>query len=184
MIKINMIYTPVDTKTILMLLWAAGFLLLLIIPNSYSASLEGNVTRIADGDTITIRDANNQKQKIRLMGIDTPELDQPFGLEARDFLVGLIFSQFIIADCPKKDRYKRWICKVWFVDIEVNKLLVREGWAWWYRAYQQEQLPDDRRAYEKAEVLAKQDRVGVWADDSSIPPWEWRRQKRERQKSK
>jgi endonuclease YncB( thermonuclease family) len=73
---------------------------------------------------------------------------------------------------------------VWFVDIEVNKLLVREGWAWWYRAYQQEQLPDDRRAYEKAEVLAKQDRVGVWADDSSIPPWEWRRQKRERQKSK
>ena len=110
MIKINMIYTPIDTKTILMLLWAAGFLLLLIIPNSYSASLEGNVTRIADGDTITIRDANNQKQKIRLMGIDTPELDQPFGLEARDFLVGLIFSQFIIADCPKKDRYKRWIC--------------------------------------------------------------------------
>ena len=184
MIKINMIYTPKDTKTILMLLWAAGFLSLLIIPNSYSASLEGNVTRIADGDTITIRDANNQKQKIRLMGIDTPELDQPFGLEARDFLVGLIFSQFIIADCPKKDRYKRWICKVWFVDIEVNKLLVREGWAWWYRAYQQEQLPDDRRAYEKAEVLAKQDRVGVWADDSSIPPWEWRRQKRERQKSK
>ena len=184
MIKINMIYTPIDTKTILMLLWAAGFFLLLKIPNSYSASLEGNVTRIADGDTITIRDANNQKQKIRLMGIDTPELDQPFGLEARDFLVGLIFSQFIIADCPKKDRYKRWICKVWFVDIEVNKLLVREGWAWWYRAYQQEQLPDDRRAYEKAEVLAKQDRVGVWIDDSSVPPWEWRRQKRERQKSK
>ena len=63
MIKINMIYTPLDTKTILMLLWAAGFLLLLIIPNSYSASLEGNVTRIADGDTITIRDANNQKTK-------------------------------------------------------------------------------------------------------------------------
>ena len=184
MIKINMIYTPIDTKTILMLLWAAGFFLLLKIPNSYSASLEGNVTRIADGDTMTIRDANNEKQKIRLMGIDSPELDQPFGLEARDFLVGLIFSQFIIADCPKKDRYKRWICKVWFVDIDVNKLLVREGWAWLYRAYQQEQLLDDRRAYEKAEVLAKQDRVGVWADDSSIPPCEWRRQKRERQKSK
>ena len=35
--------------------------------------------------------------------------------------------------------------------------------------------------YEDAEMKAKDERIGLWSDESPVPPWEWRRQRREKQ---
>src|SRR5580765_8552745 len=43
----------------------------------------GRVVRIADGDTITVLDATNTQQRIRLQGIDAPESHQAFGTQAK-----------------------------------------------------------------------------------------------------
>ena len=145
---------------------------------SQSEVFRGEVVRIADGDTITVLVNDGQKIKVRFGGIDTPEMDQPFGTEARDQLSRLIRGKSVICDCVKRDRYKRWVCKVLFDDLDVNWLLVRDGLAWWYRDYQKDQTQADRIRYKEAEALAKHQRIGLWADDAPLPPWEWRRQRR------
>ena len=45
---------------------------------THAATITGKVVSVADGDTITILDANKRQTKIRFHGIDTPETGQPF----------------------------------------------------------------------------------------------------------
>ena len=90
----------------------------------------------------------------------------------------MILGQAITCACVKKDRYKRWVCQLIYKDEDVNWMLVRDGFAWWYKYYQYEQSPLDRLRYEDAEMKAKGQRIGLWADESPVPPWEWRRQRR------
>ena len=61
--------------------------------------LEGRVVAVADGDTITLPDANRQQHKIRLAGIDAPERAQPFGLRSKQHLAELAFGKDAKADC-------------------------------------------------------------------------------------
>jgi endonuclease YncB( thermonuclease family) len=46
--------------------------------------------------------------------------------------------------------------------------------AWFYRFDAMELRPEDATAYEKAENAAKASKVGLWADASPMPPWEFR----------
>jgi len=54
------------------------------------------------------------------------------------------------------------------------------GLAWWYRAYAQEQMPEDRELYEVAEKEARERKLRLWRDPTPVPPWEWRKNKRVR----
>jgi endonuclease YncB( thermonuclease family) len=51
--------------------------------------------------------------------------------------------------------------------------------AWFYRQYQREQSPNDRRLYEAAEDAAKAAKRGLWHDSDPVAPWEFRRAKRQ-----
>ncbi len=73
-------------------------------------TINGRVIRIADGDTLTILDASNVQYKIRFAGIDAPEKDQPFGAASKNNLSKLTAGKNAEAFCPKRDRYKRYIC--------------------------------------------------------------------------
>ena len=63
-------------------------------------------------------------------------------------------------------------------------MLVRDGFAWWYRYYKYEQSAEDQLRYEEAELIAKLQRIGLWSDEDSVPPWEWRRKRREQREMK
>jgi endonuclease YncB( thermonuclease family) len=141
--------------------------------------LQGRVVAIADGDTITVLDAQNQQHKIRLAGIDAPEKGQPFGQVPFGHLSDLVFGKSVMLDCGKTDRYKREICIVLIDGQEANLAQVRAGMAWWYRKYQNEQTAQQRAAYEAAEAAAKAGRMGLWRDAGAVPPWEWRKAGRE-----
>ena len=60
------------------------------------------VVSVADGDTVTLLDANLRQHRIRLSGIDAPEKRQPFGNRSRLHLGALVFGKQVTADCPKK----------------------------------------------------------------------------------
>jgi len=53
--------------------------LLLAALTCTAATIEGKVVGVADGDTITVLDADKIQHKIRLAGIDAPEKKQAFG---------------------------------------------------------------------------------------------------------
>ncbi len=61
---------------------------LLLASTAYADILTGRVVGVADGDTITVLDADDQQHKIRLGGIDAPEKAQPFGQRAKERMSG------------------------------------------------------------------------------------------------
>ena len=135
----------------------------------------GKVVGIADGDTLTLLDANHRQHRIRLDGIDAPEKSQPFGQRSRQSLAQLAHGQEAVADCPKVDRYGRDVCRVTVNGIDVGLEQVRRGLAWHYVRYAREQSPQDRVEYAHAEEKARAERSGLWSTRDPTPPWDYRR---------
>ncbi len=129
-------------------------------------SLVAKVDRISDGDTVIATTSEGTKLRLRLLGIDAPEIPhgknpgQPYGEEARDYLDHLIGGKTIRVDAYGPDRYKRILAVVWDEQINVNLLMVAMGYAEVYRGAP---CQADCRELEQAEEKAKQDRVGMWA---------------------
>lgn len=135
--------------------------------------LRGRVVRVADGDTLSILDANNTQYKIRLHGIDTPEREQAHGKAAWDALSRLVAGKNVGVVVLGKDSYGRTDGTVYLGDANINVAMVAAGHAWWYRYY-----APDNRLLEVTEREAREARRGLWASSDPVPPWEWRRQQR------
>lgn len=62
------------------------------------------VVGAADGDTVTVLDAQKVQHKIRLAGIDAPEKAQPFGNRSKESLSDLVFDKTVLIETEKRDR--------------------------------------------------------------------------------
>jgi endonuclease YncB( thermonuclease family) len=159
--------------------WLAACALAAVLSGPATAAepwiVEGLVVGVADGDLITILDLDRRQHKIRFSGIDAPERGQPSGFRSKENLSKLIYDRNVLAECGKRDRYGREVCKVLEGSRDVGLEQIRAGYAWWYRTYASEQSPEDRERYESAEREAKGKKVGLWRDPNPAPPWEWRR---------
>ncbi len=151
--------------------------LLALACTANAETITGLVVGIADGDTITVLDANKVRHKIRLSGIDAPEKKQAFGNRSKESLSALAFDKTVNVETSKRDRYGRQIGKVLVNGRDVNLVQIERGMAWFYRQYQREQSPNDRRLYEAAEDAARAGKRGLWRDAAPVPPWEFRRNK-------
>jgi endonuclease YncB( thermonuclease family) len=140
----------------------------------HAADLQGRIVSIADGDTVTLLDAQHQQHKIRLASIDAPESHQAFGQKSKSNLGAMVFNKDVTAECGKQDKYKRQVCKIIVDGVDANLEQVKAGMAWWYRKYAGEQSPKDRDDYEIAESFAKMRRLGLWSDTNPVAPWEFR----------
>jgi endonuclease YncB( thermonuclease family) len=139
--------------------------------------ITGKVVKIADGDTLTVLDGSNTQHKIRLAGIDAPEKGQPFGTKARENLAGQVFGQSVRVEVIDVDRYHREVGRIFLGERFVNMEMVRDGFAWRYVTY------DKPGEFTAAEADARDHRRGLWADPNPVPPWEWRRAKRQTSKA-
>ena len=160
---------------------ALFFIASLVLALSFPAradSLTGRVVRVADGDTITVLDANNQQHKLRLSGIDAPEIKQAYGQASRKHLSALVAGKTVLAEWYKRDKYGRTVAKVLLDGQDVCLEQIKAGMAWHYKKYQQEQTPQDRAIYAVAEDEARSARRGLWKEADPMPPWEWRAAKR------
>ena len=125
---------------------------------------------LSDGDTITVLDAGKSQHVIRLGGIDAPERKQPFGSAAKDALSSMVFDRRVEARCWKRDRYGREVCSVFIGSRDIGVAMIRDGYAWHYKAFEREQNAADRAAYAQAEVDARTARRGLWREPGAIPP--------------
>jgi len=151
-----------------------ALLLTLCCAISQAATITGKVVAVADGDTITVLDANKVQHKIRLGGIDAPEKAQPYGQTSKQSLSDLVYGKTVTVGTDKTDHYGREVGKVQVDGVDANLEQVRRGLAWHYKAYQREQSPEDRLAYAAAEKDAAAARLGLWQDAVPVAPWEWR----------
>ena len=100
-------------------------------PDLTYATLEARCTRIVDGDTIELRGG----ETVRLLGIDTPELGEPYADEAKWYLYDLVAHKTLLLEFDQqlRDVYNRLLAHV-YVETEdgwvlVNAELVRAGLA-------------------------------------------------------
>ncbi len=142
-----------------------------------SATIEGKVVGVADGDTITVLDSSNTQHKIRLSGIDAPEKKQPFGQRSKESLSDLVFDKAVTVETNKRDKYLREVGKVLVDGVDANLEQIKRGMAWHYKAYEHEQSADDRKVYAEAENEARAAGLGLWSDSVPMPPWELRHNK-------
>ncbi len=102
------------------------------------------VTKIVDGDTIDVQLSDGQIERVRYIGIDTPEIDEPCYAEASARNRVLLSNQavLLIRDTSERDIYGRLLRYICTVDEQfVEAQLVAEGYAHAYRYY-----PDVRYA--------------------------------------
>lgn len=165
---------PLQSSRIVLL----GLWLALIAAGSQAESLSGRIVGVIDGDTVDLLTESKQLVRVRLAGIDAPERGQPFGSAAKKVLSDLVFSKPALLDGDKKDRYGRLVAKVVVGGQDANLQLVRLGYAWHYKRYEAEQIPEDRRLYEAAQGAAMHRRAGLWKDPAPVAPWDFRASRR------
>ena len=149
----------------------------------------GMVTRVADGDTVTVKTDNGATHKIRLHAVDAPELNQAGGEQSKRWLTQTVMNQAVKVLVSNTDRYKRHVAKLLLPgqscegalcegDGDVNLAAIEAGHAWWYREFARTQTPADRTLYEQAEQQARANKSGLWQGPNPQAPWQWRADQR------
>ena len=131
--------------------------------------LSGECLYVYDGDTV-LMDSAGKKVKIRLAGIDAPELSQEFGDKSRFLLSRLIEKKKMIVSVVNEDRYGRLIGTVFIDGLDINAVMLKNGAAWHYKDF------DKSMEYAELESLARKERLGLWSSRSIMAPWEYRKQ--------
>ena len=126
--------------------------------------------RVLDGDTIRA-EAKGKEIKIRLVEIDAPEMNQPFGAQAKNFLNRLLYGKDVTLISQGKDRYGRTLGEIYANGESANALMIKSGFAWVYDRYVK-----DSSLY-KYQDQAKTENLGLWRAKDPIAPWVWRKQK-------
>lgn len=134
-----------------------------------AADLAGTVTSVQDGDTLTFSHSA-ATYRVRLVDIDAPESNQPFGAPSTASLRELCESKSATLEGRGTDRYGRVLARVTCGGVDANAEQVRRGLAWVFERYAPKDSP--LRVLEQS---ARQSGAGLWVDKSAIPPWVWRR---------
>ena len=126
--------------------------------------------KVIDGDTIHLNG-----EKIRFSGIDTPELKQtclkegiqnPCGVTAKQILIGKIGNNNVKCISEGKDQYKRILAECFVNNESLSSYLVRSGYAFAYRKYSKNFIPD--------EDYARINKLGMWSMEFDYP-WDYRK---------
>lgn len=153
---------------------AAPYVAAVIFGLASPGSFPPGDVRVVDGDSV-----NLGQDRHRLQGIDAPEIrqfcrradgsDWPCGKAAASALRQKIGSRAVTCRSAGRDRYGRFLSVCHAGGVNLNRWMVRRGWAVAYRKYDRRYVPD--------EAAAKRRRLGVWSG-RFVMPWDWRRGKR------
>ena len=144
-------------------------ILLLLLPNMAQAADVTGVPKIRDGDQIQIGNS-----KIRLGGIDAPSVDQlclnntgerwTCGVAARDELTKHAGNKSWTCHTQRTDRRGRQVARCEVDGEDIQKWLVKNGWALSYVRFSHD--------YDEDEKAAREAKAGMW-QGAFIPPWDW-----------
>jgi micrococcal nuclease len=167
----------------LALLWVVSATAVLAQPPSPSSSpspkpfkpradeaYEARVTRVSDGDTLWVKPlAGGSHRKLRLDGVDAPEICQDGGTAAQSALSRRVLERTVEVRERRRDDYGRALVRLTHEGEDVAGWLVREGWAWSY------QWRHSDGPFANEEVQARRARRGIFAGPEPEEPRLFRR---------
>jgi micrococcal nuclease len=151
---------------------------------SAEVHLWGTVRSVPDGTSLVVVTPELTRYEVRLLGVEPPEPPrpgragvqptegQPFGPEAATYLRDLVVDKQVRLETYGKGRSGRTLAVVWLGDINVNLVLVKEGFAW---VSPNVPVTKVRVELEVAERQAQVGKYGLWALPNPEPPWEFRK---------
>ena len=125
-------------------------------------------TRVVDGDTIII-EMNGKQERVRLIGVDTPETKHPkkpvehFGKEASAFTKRMVEGKKVTLeyDLEKRDKYDRLLAYVYLEDgTFINAEIIKQGYGFAYTRFPFKHLEDFRQHEDDARSSGK----GLWGN--------------------
>ena len=142
------------------------------------ADVQGIISKVIDADTVIIESDGGSKYRVRLLGIDAPEIKQEHGKEATKYLSNMVLGKNLTVIGSNKDKYQRLLGKLILDDNDINLNLIKNGMAWHSKFYKSSQDKKDQIMYSNAEIYAKVNKLGLWSKNLPIAPWEWRKNKK------
>lgn len=107
--------------------WACS-ILLFVSASAFGEEFFARVIVVIDGDTVLIRRSSGLV-KIRLAGIDAPEIAQDFGATAKHSLSGLVKGRQVKIASEAMDQYGRMVAHLSVDGLDVNAEQIRRGMA-------------------------------------------------------
>lgn len=145
--------------------------------------LTDSTPTVIDGDTMKIG-----RQKYRLWGVDAPELQQTGGNESASCLRALIGQEKMLGLRFMGTSFDRQVVRGYWVHVsleggtpkvqlepwDLGEILLSQGCVWheWHYAPYED-------SYRNTEAVARKNRIGLWAHENPVAPWDWRKQQRE-----
>lgn len=117
-----------------------------------------------------------KKYRIRMRGIDAPELEMEYGKESRNELANLIGGKCVRIYVYEKDQFERYVGDIYCNDMFIQEEMLKRGFAWHFEFY------DKRLEFGQWEREARAARRGLWLSNNPEKPWEWRRDRRNAKK--
>ena len=147
----------------------------LVLGASQAWAFDAVITACHDGDTCSAIAADGSRSQVQLRGVDAPELDQPFGTQARSLMVQLVVGRHVdVRPAGRSD--DQVVADLFLRDgRDVGRVLVTAGAAWVEPGYSTDPETPGRQA------AAQQSRLGLWRNASAVPPWQWRQAQASRQ---
>lgn len=148
-----------------LLLFAFTLILFDAVCQSFS---DVKILRVIDGDTYVIS-LNTVSYHSRLVNVDAPEMDQPFGLKVQDSVSSLLLDKKCQVTIVGFDIYNRALCSVSLNHISLDSLLLAKGWAWYSPS-----MLAFKPGLRNIEANARLNNIGLWSCAPAMPPWIWR----------
>jgi micrococcal nuclease len=148
-----------------MALWPAPSL-----TRSASPAYTARVSYVFDGDTLWVRPSDGgRRRKLRIEGIDAPEICQDGGIAARDALRQRLSGQAVTVREHSRDAYGRPLVALALDAEDIAAWMVAQGWAWSYR------WRGDPGPFARQEAQARARHRGIFASDGVEEPRDFRR---------
>ena len=144
-----------------------------------AATLYGKVEQVDEGDVITVNNLN-RPIKIRLLGIDAPEKDQPYAEAARQHLSDLVLNKFVVVHYSGLGHNSYILGRVVLGEMDVCAQMLRDGVAWFDSNGASRLSQVERETYALTEQTARTEHRGIWQDVAPVPPWDFKREVAER----
>ena len=145
--------------------------ILSLSPLALAATATGNesatVVRVVDGDTVQVKLSTGKLEKIRIIGIDTPETVDPrktvqcYGKEASAKMKALLNRKKVTLEknpAEDKDKYGRLLRYVNIKGKDIGAQMIKDGFAFSYKSYPHPRLDQ----YNELEKEASETKTGLW----------------------
>jgi endonuclease YncB( thermonuclease family) len=139
--------------------------------NTGRFTLRGTVSRVVDGDTVDVRLTSGRTERIRLIGIDTPERGECDAAKATAYARSLAQGRAAVLQGDttqaKRDRYGRLLAYAWIGGHDLGQQQLARGLA---KVYVYDRPFQRLAGYQQAERAGKTRADGIWRACASPPP--------------